>query len=57
MKKDLEGTLPGGPVVSNLPTNAEDTGSIPGLGTRIQHAMRQLSPCAMTTESHLGLPR
>ena len=57
MKKDLEGTLPGCPVVSNLPTNAGDTGSILGLGTRIQHAVGQLSPCAMTTESHLGLPR
>ena len=24
--------FPGGPVIENLPANAEDTGSIPGLG-------------------------
>ena len=26
------GDFPGGPVVKNLPANAEDTSSIPGLG-------------------------
>ena len=35
--------LPGGPVVENLPPNAGYTGLIPGLGTKILHAMRQLS--------------
>ena len=37
--------FPGGPVVKNLPCNAGDTGSVPGQGTKIQHAMEQLSPC------------
>ena len=36
--------FPGGPVVKNLPSNAEDTSSIPGQGTKISHAARQLSP-------------
>ena len=31
--------FPGGPVVENPPSNAEDTGSIPGQGTKIPHAM------------------
>ena len=30
-KEDTE-DFPGGPVVRSLPANAEDTGSIPGLG-------------------------
>ena len=56
---DLEGFMlneisqqdfPGGPVVKNLPSNAGDPGSIPGWGTKIPHAMGQLSPCATTTE-------
>ena len=42
--------LPGGPGVKNLTANAGDMGSIPGLGTKIPHAERQLSPCAPTTE-------
>ena len=33
----------GGPVVKNLPCNAGDTGSISGPGTRIPHALEQLS--------------
>ena len=33
-----------GPVVKNLPSNAGDVGSIPGLGTKIPHAVGQLSP-------------
>ena len=44
------GGFPGGPVVRNLPANAGDTGSIPGLGAKIPHATEQLSPCATTTE-------
>ena len=39
-----------GPVVKNQPSNAGDTGSIPGWGTKIPHATGQLSPCAATTE-------
>ena len=40
----------GGPVVKNLPSNAGDVGSIPVRGTKIPHAMGQLSPRAATTE-------
>ena len=42
--------FPGGPVVRNPPSNAEDVGSIPGQGTKIPHAAGQLSPCTATTE-------
>ena len=31
-------------MVENLPSIAEDMGLIPGLGTKIPHAARQLSP-------------
>ena len=37
--------LPGGPVIKNLPCNAGDAGSIPGWGTKIPHAVEQLSMC------------
>ena len=37
-------------MVKNLPANAGDTGSIPGQGTKIPHAAKQLSPCAITAE-------
>ena len=36
-------------MVENLPVNAGDMGSSPGLG-RFPHAAEQLSPCATTTE-------
>ena len=42
--------FPGGPVVKNSPSNAGDTGSIPGQGTKIPHATGQLSPCTTTAE-------
>ena len=42
--------LPSGPVVKNLPCNAENTSSIPGRGTKIPHAVEQLSPHATTIE-------
>ena len=42
--------FPGGPVVKNLPSNAGNTGSIPGQGTKIPHATGKLSPGATTTE-------
>ena len=32
-------------MANNLPSNAEDPGSIPDLGTKITHAAKQLSPC------------
>ena len=44
------GDLPAGPVVKNPPVNARNTGLIPGLGTRIPHAMGQLSLRSATTE-------
>ena len=42
--------LPGGPVVKNLTSNAGDAGSIPGQGTKIPHAVGQLSRHATTIE-------
>ena len=41
--------FPGGPVVGNLPSRVRDPGSIPGLGTKIPHAMGQLGARAATT--------
>ena len=43
--------FPGSPVVKNPPSNAGV--SIPGRGTKIPHAVGQLSLCATTTE-HTG---
>ena len=43
--------FPGSPVVKNLPSNAGDSGSIPGWGTKIPHAVGQPSPRATTTEA------
>ena len=40
----------GGPVVKNPPSNAGDMGSIPGRGTKIPHAMEQLSQNTTTAE-------
>ena len=37
-------------VVKNLPGNTGDLGSTPGWGTKIPHAVGQLSPHAATTE-------
>ena len=45
--------FPGGPGVKNPPSNAGDAGSIPGRGTKIPHAVEQLSPRAATTEPAL----
>ena len=42
--------FPGGPVVKNLSSNAVDAGLIPGRGTKIPHAVGQLSPRTTTTE-------
>ena len=42
--------FPGGPVVKNLPSKAGDMGSIPSRGTKIPHAVGQLSPHASTRE-------
>ena len=46
--------VPGGPVYKNLPSNAGDVVSIPGWGTKIPHAMGQLSPHTATTEPTLS---
>ena len=35
--------FPGGPVVKTPPSNAGEVGSIPGRGTKIPHAVGQLS--------------
>ena len=43
--------FPGSSVVKNLPCNSEDAGSIPGWGTKIPHALEQLSSRTRTTES------
>ena len=42
--------LPGGPVVKNLPSDAEDMGSTLGLGTKIPGASEDLSPCITARE-------
>ena len=44
--------FPGGSVVKNLPCSTGDITSIPGWGTKIPHALEQLSPRA-TTRVHL----
>ena len=41
----LQRGCPGGPVVKNLPANAEDMGSVPAWSRKIPHASEQLSPC------------
>ena len=51
LKKKQVRDLPGGPVVKDPPFNAGDAGSVPGQGTKITHAMGQLSPCTTTTEA------
>ena len=39
------------PLVKTMPSNAGDESLIPGWGTKILHALEQLSPCAATTKS------
>ena len=41
---------PGGPIVRNPPSNAGDASSVPGQGTKIPHATRQLSLSATMGE-------
>ena len=38
-------------MIKNPPANAGDTDSVPGLGTKIPHAVEQLTLCT-TTEAH-----
>ena len=44
--------FPDGPVVKNPPANAQDTDSIPVLGTKIPHATGQLSPGTLEPVFH-----
>ena len=45
------GDFLGGPEIKNLLCNAADVGSMPGWGSKIPHAMEQLSPCTATRGS------
>ena len=42
------GAFPGGPVVKNLTSNAGVAGSVPDWGTKVRHALEQLSLRATT---------
>ena len=42
--KSLWWDFPGGPVVKNSPSNAEDSSSVPGCGTKIPYTAEQLRP-------------
>ena len=46
--KSLQKDFLSGPLVKNMPSNAEDVGSIPGPGNKIPHAQGQLSLHAAT---------
>ena len=48
MNDQINRDSPGGPVVKNPPFKGVDTGSSPGQGTKIPHALGQLSPCTAT---------
>ena len=50
--KNFKG-LPGGPVVKSLPCNAGEAALIPGRGTGIPHAEKQLNLHAATPETHV----
>ena len=45
--------FPGGPLVENLPSNSGGVDSIFGRGTKIPHALEQLSPSTTTREACL----
>ena len=42
--KNCSRDFPGGPSAKNVPSNAENMGSIPDLGTKILYVMGQQSP-------------
>ena len=52
--EEMDRDFPGGPVVKNPPSNAGDTGVIPGRGTKIPHAVGQLS---LHTRSRAQVPQ
>ena len=49
--KSKSGDFPGGPVVKNPSSNVGNWGSILGQGTKIPHAVGQLTPCTTTGEN------
>ena len=51
------GAFPGGPVVKNLTSNAGVAGSVPDWGTKVRHALEQLSLRATTREKPLKQQR
>ena len=50
MIRSILWVYPGSSVVKNPPWNEGDMESVPDQGTKIPHAMEQLSPCADTNE-------
>ena len=58
-KKNFLRDFPGGTVVKNPPCSAGDSGSNPGLGTKIPHAAEQLSlhTTAVEPTGHMENPR
>ena len=46
LKRLSSSSNPDDPVVKNPPCNARDVDSVPGWGTKIPCATKQLSPCA-----------
>ena len=53
--KICRGDFPAGPVVENLPSNTGDVCSIPDRGTKIPHAVGQISLNTATREVHVLL--
>ena len=51
-EKGRVGSFPGGPVANSLASNAGDTGSIPGWGTKIPHSAEHLSPRTAILSPH-----
>ena len=47
--------FPGGPVDKNPPSNAGNSGSVPGQGTKISHTTALLSPPGTTKISHAAV--
>ena len=55
LQEETQRDFTGGPVVKNLSAIAGDTRSVPGQGTKIPHAMGQLSMQAAAAEpKHSG---
>ena len=52
VKRPTLGDSSGGPVVKDLLSNAGDTGLTPGLGAKLPHFARRISPCDTAREAH-----